>query len=348
MVVLPCQSLVAAPDRFLLSLLGPPSALPTCQEGIHYPIFNPHDPRHNPSLVSKSWSERRTCYSRSPCPRKSARWVQKLPERSLRKVIGSGLLEVRAGIRNRSVIRRMELADICVQHTDFPSPLDELDISTIEYIFPSTISEASTEYDPEFGFGIYRTSCNWEDESTASSRSSGKSSRLRMAPSFAISNVNLGRKTGYRQSGSIFVAFQKQSHSSSTIGQTSRDQCHNAVQEAQTVKWHHEYLKKESPHINYTLCIQKTHTPESSLEPSETHPRIKLNASERPVAPRSRVEQPISSLIYRQTPVEARTQRELLNGESTKDTEVSVGGRSGSIHKNALPEVSYFNKYQAL
>ncbi|KAJ5811242.1 hypothetical protein N7447_010758 [Penicillium robsamsonii] len=73
---------------------------PTCQERIHYPVFNPLDPRHNPDISTLSWHPQGQCSSSSG-PRSPMAWVQSVSRRSLHKA-RSGLLALRSGLMHRS------------------------------------------------------------------------------------------------------------------------------------------------------------------------------------------------------------------------------------------------------
>ncbi|KAJ5963725.1 uncharacterized protein N7479_003601 [Penicillium vulpinum] len=75
---------------------------PTCQERIHYPVFNPLDPRHNPEIRGSNFSwrrdEQRSSSSESHSP---MAWVQSISRLSLHKA-RSGLLALRSGLIHRS------------------------------------------------------------------------------------------------------------------------------------------------------------------------------------------------------------------------------------------------------
>ncbi|KAJ5258870.1 hypothetical protein N7497_002184 [Penicillium chrysogenum] len=73
---------------------------PTCMERIHYPVFNPLDPRHNPEISTLSWNarEQRNSSSESRSP---MAWVQSISRRSLHRA-RSGLMALRSGLRHRS------------------------------------------------------------------------------------------------------------------------------------------------------------------------------------------------------------------------------------------------------
>ncbi|KAJ5502362.1 hypothetical protein N7463_005236 [Penicillium fimorum] len=69
---------------------------PTCQERIHYPVFNPLDPRHNPEISTLSWRPQEKHNSSSES-RSRMTWVQSISRRSLHKA-RSGLLALRSGL----------------------------------------------------------------------------------------------------------------------------------------------------------------------------------------------------------------------------------------------------------
>lgn len=73
---------------------------PTCQERIHYPVFNPLDPRHNPEISTSWWRPKKqqslTSESRNP-----KEWVQSVSKRTLHKA-RSGLSALRSGLSHRS------------------------------------------------------------------------------------------------------------------------------------------------------------------------------------------------------------------------------------------------------
>ncbi|CAG8890960.1 unnamed protein product [Penicillium egyptiacum] len=73
---------------------------PTCQERIHYPVFNPLDPRHNPEISTLSWNpnEQQSSSSESRSP---MAWVQSVSRRSLHRA-RSGLMALRSGFNRHS------------------------------------------------------------------------------------------------------------------------------------------------------------------------------------------------------------------------------------------------------
>ncbi|KAJ6002545.1 hypothetical protein N7451_005092 [Penicillium sp. IBT 35674x] len=126
-----------------LSIVDPPDLSPTCAERDHYPVFNPLDPRHNPS-ASVSW-RRQESQTSSSDSQKQSHWVQDFPRRSLHKA-RSGLLALRAGFLRR------HRTSMTVEITPVRN---------------AEASSASTQEDLSFGVALYRTNVPWppaEDE----------------------------------------------------------------------------------------------------------------------------------------------------------------------------------------
>ncbi|PYI05237.1 hypothetical protein BO78DRAFT_387916 [Aspergillus sclerotiicarbonarius CBS 121057] len=135
---------------------------PNCEESIHYPVFNPRNPRHNPSVASSPWHQDDYYLPEPSNSSRSIRWMQSLPKRSLRKV-HSGLLSFRPGLRRRSIPAHPSRSD------DIPSLWSSTDSAKDSSdqqgtLYSSTVSEASTEEDVEFGSDLQRISCNYPPE----------------------------------------------------------------------------------------------------------------------------------------------------------------------------------------
>ena len=131
----------------------PPTPSPTCEERIHYPVFNPHDPRHNPAATFPLWIRNHYRDSEDSSDTLStARWMQSLPQRSLRKA-RSGILAFGRS-RSRAQNHRRDIPRSWLSFGSNGSSDAE------DTFFPSTISEASTENEHEFGTDLYRTRCN--------------------------------------------------------------------------------------------------------------------------------------------------------------------------------------------
>ncbi|KAL4784361.1 hypothetical protein BJX76DRAFT_327494 [Aspergillus varians] len=148
----------------LARLPVPPS---TCEESAHYPVFNPKDPRHNPALGRNVCLEDVDSLAHTVNPSGSIRWMQGLPGRSLRRA-RSGLQALRSGLHRRPV----RSADDGHLNNGLWSSSNSAEgsINPHERLFSSTVSEASTEEDYEFGTDLYRTGCNHPDSKTKGSR----------------------------------------------------------------------------------------------------------------------------------------------------------------------------------
>ncbi|KAL5366679.1 hypothetical protein BJX96DRAFT_44590 [Aspergillus floccosus] len=110
----------------------------TCDERAHYPIFNPSDPRHNPSWTGEESQHQ------EPSNESTASWMRSLPMRSLRKA-RSGFLALKSGIQSRKGPRRG------MSNTGVSSNLGNS--------FPSTISEGSTEEDHDTRSNLHLLRC---------------------------------------------------------------------------------------------------------------------------------------------------------------------------------------------
>ncbi|KAJ5614214.1 hypothetical protein N7528_007868 [Penicillium herquei] len=129
-------SLVSRKSPKRQSIIESPDSLPTCAERGHYPVFNPQDPRHNPSLGS---CRRQDSHTSSSDSQKQSNWVQDFPRRSLHKA-RSGLLAIREGLRRRSI------------------PSTSQDDSILHSRGQSSVS---TQEDLSFGVALYRTNRPW-------------------------------------------------------------------------------------------------------------------------------------------------------------------------------------------
>ncbi|RMJ22547.1 hypothetical protein PHISP_06594 [Aspergillus sp. HF37] len=143
------------------SLIRPWSPPPSCEERVHYPVFNPQDPRHNPPATAPTWPQDAYYMAQQPSnTRDSVRWMQSLPGRSLRKA-RSGFLALRSGVQRHQPARgRSRRGDIPNVWSSDSGKSTSSSSDGPEDDFPSSISEASTEEDFDFGTGLYRTLCN--------------------------------------------------------------------------------------------------------------------------------------------------------------------------------------------
>ncbi|GFG23425.1 hypothetical protein IFM61606_03306 [Aspergillus udagawae] len=133
----------------------------SCEELAHYPVFNPRDPRHNPAASAPLWLQSDYYRPQASRTQNSVSWMQDLPRRSLRKA-RSGLLALRSGIQRRQLpgghARRSDIPSIWSSRDSTEDSSDH---------FPSSVSDASTEDDHEFGTGLYRTGRNHSSSSEA-------------------------------------------------------------------------------------------------------------------------------------------------------------------------------------
>ncbi|KAL3490535.1 hypothetical protein BJX62DRAFT_137918 [Aspergillus germanicus] len=141
-------------------LSGPPTPPSACEESAHYPVFNPEDPRHNPTLRANEWPDDANGLSQTAHPTGSRHWMQSLPGRSLRRA-RSGLQALRSGLHRRSVHQTSD-GEVVTNGVLWPSS-DSAEASSDQHErrFSSTVSEASTEEDYDFGTHLYRTGCNY-------------------------------------------------------------------------------------------------------------------------------------------------------------------------------------------
>ncbi|KAB8256458.1 hypothetical protein BDV32DRAFT_141196 [Aspergillus pseudonomiae] len=140
-------------------IVRPPAPPLSCEESVHYPVFNPLDPRHNPAAVTSSWNRGGYYTSRNTNLESPVSWVQSLSKRSLRRA-RSGLVALRAGMQRRTSIfstnRTAHVPRAWPSSDATEGSSDQQDDAS----FPSTISEASTEEDSDFGTHLHRTECN--------------------------------------------------------------------------------------------------------------------------------------------------------------------------------------------
>ena len=158
------------------SVLNIDTPEPQCQERLHYPIYNPQDPRHNPSRRRRHDSQNSSSDSQ-----KQARWVQDLQKRSIYKV-RSGITALREGFLRLSSWNNSDIDD-----TDTGSVLEGPRNKESEKIKRghgfSGISDTSTQEDVNFGIGIYRTNSPWPPAFR-------EPSSTRLASSLALTNVS--------------------------------------------------------------------------------------------------------------------------------------------------------------
>ncbi|KAL3467078.1 hypothetical protein BJX64DRAFT_189816 [Aspergillus heterothallicus] len=142
-------------------LSRPPTPPSACEESAHYPVFNPEDPRHNPALRTTVLPDNTDSPPQVAHLTGSRHWMQTLPGRSLRRA-RSGLQALRSGLHRRSVNQNAD-GSILINGVWPSSDSTECSSDQHERFFSSTVSEASTEEDYDFGTHLYRTGCNYPD-----------------------------------------------------------------------------------------------------------------------------------------------------------------------------------------
>ncbi|PYI13406.1 hypothetical protein BO86DRAFT_375338 [Aspergillus japonicus CBS 114.51] len=150
---------VSRRNRAAIRRLTAPS--PACEESIHYPVFNPRDPRHNPDVIASPWLNDDYDLSQQTASPRTSRWIQDLPRRSLRRA-HLGLLALRSGIRRRSSGPPPVRTDNPSAWSSADSAKDSLDQQGT--LYSSTVSEASTAEDVDFGADLQRISCKYPSE----------------------------------------------------------------------------------------------------------------------------------------------------------------------------------------
>lgn len=213
-------------------------------------MFNPQDPRHNPAAAASSWLRSGYNVSRTPSPQKPVRWVQDLPVRSLRKA-RSGLLALTAGMRTHSTFwskaSRESLPEISPL---YPLP-DGLGDFSSGCVFPATVSEASTEEDPDFGVEIYRTCCNCDRPFSSSSWDSDESCDVKLSSSLALIGPSALSKADLGPSRSITnLSPEKENHAGSIQELYVDPSTSDVLPRRQTIKWHDGYVRKSFSQVD--------------------------------------------------------------------------------------------------
>ncbi|KAH8432192.1 uncharacterized protein LDX57_009831 [Aspergillus melleus] len=150
---LPSSAVVRSSPARRARVTIPSNSPYVCEESVHYPVFNPLDPRHNPTAPASSWLDD-DCPPEAPVDPDSEGWMQSFSRRSMRKA-RSGFLALRSGMQRRP------LMIVPRGNGEMPrsTPRPENHSDQKENMFPSTVSEASTEEDNEFGSHLHRTKC---------------------------------------------------------------------------------------------------------------------------------------------------------------------------------------------
>ena len=144
-VVVRCRELTG----ICVSVVRPPTP-PTCEERIHYPVFNSRDPRHNPEAAS---------FSDFDLP-EGLQGTEKrkgsFPRRSLRKM-QSGLLALKSGMQRRPREQKNTRHSLPASLVPVPQNVNRGSSDHQGESLPLMISEVSTENDHGFGTDLYRT-----------------------------------------------------------------------------------------------------------------------------------------------------------------------------------------------
>jgi hypothetical protein len=147
--------------------------------------------------MTKSWSTKAR-YAQIPGQLQPAQWGQVLPKGSLRKA-RSNLMTTAARVRNPSIHLERCLSD---SHPSRPHGSNRGDT------FATSVSETSTEEDPEFGFDIHRTSCNL-GLSHITTQDSSNLSTLKSYPSTIRLHAPIPARDGGQRSKWIYLSPKK-------------------------------------------------------------------------------------------------------------------------------------------
>lgn len=131
-----------------------PGLLPTCLEKDNYPLYDPHNPHHNPSAVatvqpspSRRRRESQTSFSES---QRQGSWLEEFPRRSIHKA-RSGLLAIRASLLRLSAREGTDLTETVIEDVPPELPKHERDRARRPGL------SSTTQEDLTFGIGLYRT-----------------------------------------------------------------------------------------------------------------------------------------------------------------------------------------------
>ncbi|KAL5051751.1 hypothetical protein BDW71DRAFT_58940 [Aspergillus fruticulosus] len=239
--------------------LRQPTLISACEESAHYPVFDPEDPEHNPTLERGGCSQ--DVAMQSTYPTASLRWMRGLPRRSLRQA-RSGIQALRTGLR-MSYRRTGQISTGLWSRSDSAGSSND----PRDQQFSSTVSEASTDTDWEFGTNLYR--CNYpklENEvSKATSTAScnwnflSASPKSNTAEHLMIFPLNVGANSG------------DESHCSpsSTIPSDNKELLHDA-----------DLYRKIPPELSETLCADDDIHPEELEASVQSNPDTAVHLEE--------------------------------------------------------------------
>ncbi|KAF4167476.1 hypothetical protein CNMCM6936_004931 [Aspergillus lentulus] len=230
----------------------------SCEELAHYPVFNPRDPRHNPAASASLWLQSDYCRSQASRTQNSVSWMQDLPRRSLRKA-RSGLLALRSGMQRRPLpgghARRSDIPSIWSSRDSTEGSSDH---------FPSSVSDASTEDDHEFGTGLYRTARNHSSSSKAlkdhSHNTVPPTSPLPCTVRESLEGTGLRSPLAAQEKSGVNGTSEAGVDGAPKTATTVR-----APQEHVTEPEHHSHIPDESSTVVQTLTHVISNSPSASL-----------------------------------------------------------------------------------
>lgn len=118
-------------------------------------------------------------------------------------------------------------------------------------VFPATVSEASTEEDPDFGVQIYRTCCNCERPFSSSNWGSDESCQVKLSSSLALISPSALSKADLGPSRSTTNSTPTREDDTSSSRELYVDTSTSDVLERrQTIKWHDGYVRKPVPQVD--------------------------------------------------------------------------------------------------
>lgn len=233
-------------------------------------------------------------YYRSQASRthNSVSWMQDLPRRSLRKA-RSGLLALRSGMQRRPLpgghARRSDIPSIWSSRDSTEDSSDR---------FPSSVSDASTEDDHEFGTGLYRTTRN------SSSIEALKDHHHDPMPSTSPLRSTLGEGSEGTGLGSSLAAQEKRG-----VNGTSEAGVDGASKPATTVGSPREHITEPELH---------SHTPDGSCTLVQTSTHALSNSPSVSLVEISRIEATTEHTAPPETS-KAASQKSSMNLQPSED-----------------------------
>lgn len=269
--------------------------------------------------------------SKTPSPQRPIRWVQELPGRSLRKA-RSGLLALTNGMKCHSILWDRSEKQTVPETSSICPPSHEQLSPYREHSFPQTLSEASTEIDPDFGVEIYRTSRNWSRRESISSWDDGGVAEVRLSSSLTLVSPNTLSKVDLGPSRRGTSMPKKQDHSSSSQEQGRVSQLSDVSSKRQTIKWHDGYVRCSFPttesDASVTVSSSSCSTPRSNNRVQRRTMRATTKSSSCTESSESETSSEESD-CHATTELTPRPHTE-VSGTSTDDPFMSEQSRRGS------------------